>query len=484
MYSSIDCQTIQYQGEKYQIVWQPNPGPQKGFIDCKVFEILYGGARGGGKTDGCLAKLAFKAHIYNSASRAIWFRKTLPQLEDAIRRSKEIYYKLGGIYNETKKTWTMPGGGTIKFRYVMRESDIQHYIGQQYTDLVFEECTQWKEQSIVDLMRGSVRSPEGVPCQILLTGNPGGPGHNWVKSRYISPHPTGYTIIKDRNGSERVFIPSRLEHNPMLLDKDPEYKNRLKAIGNPALVKAWLEGSWDIIDGCYWDSVFSPETHIIEPFKIPLNWPIIVSFDWGYSSPSSVGIWAKSTGSSVDYKGKILSYPKGTFIRVGEIYTVEKNYDGSVKPNKGSKLKNEQQGALIGRTIKKIKDYQNRIKSLVADPSIFSEGGNESIVNKIHLGMQSEGVNLTFERAYNPDILSGLHEMLDRFQASLDKNKERPGLYVFSNCTNWIRTVPVLQRDSKNFDLIANNQEDHCCDETRYAIRERSNVYNKFEYKI
>ena len=40
------------------IAWAPQPGPQQALIECPVYEILYGGARGGGKTDGKVLNLA------------------------------------------------------------------------------------------------------------------------------------------------------------------------------------------------------------------------------------------------------------------------------------------------------------------------------------------------------------------------------------------------------------------------------------------
>ncbi len=38
--------------------WKPQEGPQKVFVDSPVFEVVYGGVRGGGKTDGALGDVA------------------------------------------------------------------------------------------------------------------------------------------------------------------------------------------------------------------------------------------------------------------------------------------------------------------------------------------------------------------------------------------------------------------------------------------
>jgi hypothetical protein len=33
------------------MTWKPQAGPQESFVTSPVFEVIYGGARGGGKTD-------------------------------------------------------------------------------------------------------------------------------------------------------------------------------------------------------------------------------------------------------------------------------------------------------------------------------------------------------------------------------------------------------------------------------------------------
>ena len=55
-------------GEKaataYTIGWEPQPGPQTALLACPVFEVFFGGARGGGKTDGMLGEWASHADLH------------------------------------------------------------------------------------------------------------------------------------------------------------------------------------------------------------------------------------------------------------------------------------------------------------------------------------------------------------------------------------------------------------------------------------
>ncbi|MDF2994488.1 MAG: putative chitinase [Xanthobacteraceae bacterium] len=53
------------------IVWRPQEGPQKALVDCPLAEVFFGGARGGGKTDGVLGKWALKEKRYRDDIAAI-----------------------------------------------------------------------------------------------------------------------------------------------------------------------------------------------------------------------------------------------------------------------------------------------------------------------------------------------------------------------------------------------------------------------------
>ena len=49
--------------------WEPQAGPQTEFVQSEVFEVVYGGARGGGKTDAVLGEFALHAHLNGAAAR-------------------------------------------------------------------------------------------------------------------------------------------------------------------------------------------------------------------------------------------------------------------------------------------------------------------------------------------------------------------------------------------------------------------------------
>jgi hypothetical protein len=432
-----------------EIVWQPQTGPQKALIDCPIPEILYGGARGGGKTDGILGKYSIKAEIYGSVFNAVFFRREMPQQDDLIERAKEIYLPLDAEWQDQKKTFRFARGGRVRFRPLESIADAEKYQGQNLTDAAVEEAGNYPDPGPIDRLHGAMRSAAGVPTQLILTANPGGAGHHWIKRRYVDPAPGGMKILKRAlpDGSEHryVFIPSKVENNRILLAKDPGYKSRLFLVGSEALVKAWLEGDWSVIEGAYFDC-WSSAKHVIAPFAVPPHWTRIMSMDWGSAKPFSVGWWAVSDGSLLT-GGR--HFPAGAMIRYREWY-------GSSSPNVGIKLTAEQLADGI-----KLREGGDKINARIADPSCWKVDGGPSIAER----MMGRGVVMM--QADNSRITGW-----DQVRARLIGD-DAPMIFCFSTCTDSIRTIPALQHDKIRAEDLDTDGEDHCADEWRYACMSR-----------
>jgi len=438
--------------------WAPQEGPQKSLIDCPVFEIMYGGARGGGKTDGMLGKFGNKQKAFGENVVGVFFRRTREDLKEAVERSKQIYGPMGAKLTNDRQ-WKFPNGARLKFEYLDRDKDADNYQGHNYTDLFFEELTHWPDPTPINKLKATLRSPHGIPCQFHATSNPGGPGHGWVKSRYIDPAPGGYKVIHEDFENPftgeiqklgRVFIPSRLTDNSFLM-KDPLYVARLQQSGSKELVRAWLEGDWDIIIGAYFDcwNEWKAKGGIIKPFAIPDHWLRFRSFDWGSSAPFSVGWWAVASEYQEQHR-----IPKGALVRYREWY-------GASAPNKGLKMTADAVAdGIRERTVEKI-SYS------VADPAIFAVDGGPSIAER----MIKHGV--TFMRADNKRVGDIGHAVgWDQVRARFEGD-DRPMMYVFDTCTDFIRTMPALQHDEKKPEDLDTTGEDHVADEVRYACMSR-----------
>jgi hypothetical protein len=294
-----------------------------------------------------------------------------------------------------------------------------------------------------------------------------------VKSFFIDPAPKGYVPIYDgESGLSRVFIPSRLEDNPILMQADPLYERRLLTLGNPELVKAWRYGEWDITFGGMFSDVWVPSRQILKPFAIPPSWTYRRAFDWGSSAPFSLGMYAISDGTPInELQGRV--FPRGSVIRFGEWYGVAKDSSGQPKANVGLTMRNTDIGRGIVERSRHYQGRQVKWSGCVADPSIFSEHGRESIYVDLQKGAREVGGVLNFERAQN-DRITGWTRMRDYLEEAAKDRPEKPGLWVFENCVNWIRTVPTLQRDESNPDDVETHGEDHIGDEQRYLILSQS----------
>jgi hypothetical protein len=289
-----------------------------------------------------------------------------------------------------------------------------------------------------------------------MTGNPGGAGHSWVRERYVSPAPQGYTPITDpKTGATRIYIPSRVTDNIILIKNDPNYIANLRQAGSDILVRAWLEGDWNIVAGGFFSDILNPDIHFIRPFEIPDTWRYRRSFDWGSAAPAALCIWAVSDGNPVpDLDGFV--FPRGSLILVKEWYTVASKDDGTLQPNQGQRLTNLALGNGVGQ-----RSLKYNFSGCVADPSIFAKPGRESIYDEMRKGAAEVGHNLILSPADNNRV-AGWQRMRDMLENAAKPVPEKAGLWIFDTCKHWIRTVPVLQRDESHPDDLDTGAEDHC----------------------
>lgn len=437
-----------------QVVWKPQTGPQEAYIQCPIFEVCFGGSRGGGKTEGSLGDWLEHASAYGPNAIGIFVRRKLTQLEEVIARSHAIFPLLGAKYREQKHEWTFPNKARLKFRYLERDIDADEYQGHSYTRVYIEEATNFPSPEPINKLRATLRSAVGVPVGLRLTCNPGGPGHSWVKDRYISPDKRGYKILRERFKNpftgeelevERVYIPSRITDNPLLMRNDPLYIARLQQQGSAMLVKAWLEGDWDIVLGAFFDC-FDSGKHVLsdEWLKlIPKDALRFAAFDWGSAKPFSVGWYAVSDGSWGLPKGAILKYREW--------------YGTTGQPNVGLKMFAE---SVAEGILEREKGEQIRYR--VADPSIFQRDGGPSIGERM----------LVKKCAFRPGD-NKRKVGWDQLRSRLMGESGTPMMYFLESCEHTIRTIPTIQHDEHDNEDVDTDSEDHAADETRYAVMSR-----------
>lgn len=440
-----------------RVIWRPQSGPQKALIDCPLPEVFFGGARGGGKTDGVLGKWALKEQRYGARFNARMFRRTAVSSEDAIERSKQIFGPLGGKFNETKSFWRMPSGGRVGFAYLDRIDDADHQQGKNLSDAWVEEVGQYPDPAPIDRLFGALRSADGVPIQLILTGNPGGVGQHWLARRYgLIPFPRSPKIVSRTlpNGAihRAAVIPSRIQDNKIMLHHDPGYIDRLQLVGSSALVRAWLDGDWSAVEGAFFDC-WSIK-NIVAPFNIPQDWTRFRSADWGFAKPFSVGWWAIAADDTMTPQGLV---PRGAIVRYREWY------GSNGTPNVGLRLTAEE----VAQGIRE-REEGDKITYAVIDPAAFAQDGGPSIAER----MWNEKVSFTpadNKRVGRAGALGGW----DMMRARIKGEDGTPRLFVFDTCMDFVRTVPVLQHDHTRAEDLDTESEDHVADEARYACLSR-----------
>lgn len=437
--------------EKKLLAWKAQEGPQTALLECKVEDIFYGGARGGGKTDGLLGDFLAHAGRYGKNARGILFRRTLEELADVIRRAREIYKALGWKYNETKHEFTAPNGATLRLRYLDVDADADNYQGHQYTWEGFDELGNWPDPAPIDKLWGCLRSAAGVPCVRRSTGNPGGPGHGWVRKRYIDHGP--WKIVTWRPVEEKpeltitsVFIPSRLEDNPLLMQGDPQYEARLYVAGGPALARAWRFGDWDVLAGQYFD-LFDVSQHVVRRGMYALEpwhtkW---LSMDWGYNDQSVIH-WHR-----IDEEKRVVTYR--------ELATNGKTPDLLGKMIYDACPKNDA-GELI-----------EHYSAFYLSPDAFHKRSSErTIADELYDGAMRMIPRPT---KADDDRVGGWQLMYQLLQSGHWKIDEF--------CAHLIDAIPLMVRDAKDPNDIAPSKFDHPPDSARYGLKTKLKSHSEPE---
>lgn len=466
--------------DRLPVVWKPQDGSQLIFVDCPIQEVLFAGTRGGcGKTDALLfTYLRFVNKGYGANWRGIIFRHSYPQLRDIINKSQRWIPKIfpKAKYNKSRHIWVFPESEELIFNYITNEKDLAAYQGHEYPFIGFEELTNWRDNTCYEGMKICNRSADpNVPRFMRATCNPLGKGHSWVKDYFIDAAPPE-VVFTSQQGLQRCWIKGDVLENKILLKADPTYIQKLQSIPDPNKRAAWLEGRWDIVAGGAFSDAWEQFTHVIKSFDIPKQWYIDRSFDWGFSRPFSVGYWAESDGvTPAIIDGKYKYYPKGTLFRIAEYYGC------TGVPNQGMRLTPRQIADNI-ITFEKQHLSNYTINEGDADPSIFEESrgksiagqmGNEYVTMTIHgRTIQKFIQGITFNRGNNKpgSRASGFNLLYQLFTAAKAVPQELPGLFVFDNCRDFIRTVPNLPLDEKKLDDVDTTAEDHIYDETRYSV--------------
>jgi hypothetical protein len=468
-----------------RIIWAPFPGSQQAVLQCPLFEVLYCGTRGPGKTQTMLMDFAQHIGQFGPDWRGVIFRQSFPMLSDIVAKTRKTFTALfpDASFNEQKMQWRWPGGEELLLRHMENPSDYYAFHGHAYPFIGWEELTTWPDDQCYRMMMSCSRSARpGMPRKYRATTNPYGVGHNWVRSRFnINKLPPGQFIsppVTVPGEPKRVAIHGSLKENLVLMYSDPEYVEKLRiAARNPAELAAWEEGTWEIVSGGMFDDVWDSRIHIIGQINTKNKaLRLSRSFDWGSSRPFSVGWWAEVMEDITIPTLFSGQFPQSRSFRRGDLIRVNEWYGFTGTPNEGLRMPAREIAEGIRDRERRWFPGQ-RVNAGPADNAIFDKINTNSIAED----MEAVGVHWSRADKSAGSRRLGWEKLRAMMKAAKNPERTEPGLFVTDNCAQFIRTVPSLPRDPSDMDDVNTAAEDHIGDEVRYRVFSRA---MRFQEKV
>lgn len=437
------------------------PKQRKALYASEVTPVLfYGGAKGGGKSYLIRARQVIRRLKYPN-TKGLIVRKTYPELlSNHIRQFFKEYPIVKKWFNKSEKAIYWPNGSITEFSYLKNTDDVYTYQGREYEDIDIDEITQ-HEETVFKILRSSNRTINpNIKPTMLLTGNPGGVGHGWVKRIFIDRN------FKDNeNPKDFDFIPAKVQDNAALMENDPAYIKRLDDLPEH-LRRAYKEGNWDIFAGQVFEFMPTKDGkpyHVIRPQPLPEYSTKFISIDWGGNAPVAIGWYA------------VINQLTKDGLKFQRIWKYKELYYGIQNELSAAEdFKSRTEMNFTDKNVAKIIAQKGIADYAVGDPSMGAKKprhvglAGKSVMESMNEYWSDHDIPLTIKKGDN-DRKNGLDRVRYWFSEAPDG---KPYYQIFDTCYNTIRTYPLLIY-KEGEDDVDTTIEDHIYDCDRYAFMSR-----------
>ncbi len=423
----------------------PYSAEQKFFHSCTAQEIFFGGAAGPGKTIALLCEGL--RQIDRPAYHAVFFRRSFPELAQAQEFAEELFPLHNARYNSSQHLWTFPSGARYKLAYCERDKDKLRYQGHAFSYIAWDELSQYPNDSVYTYLFTRLRPLKQAPDirqYVRAASNPGGPGHSWVKERFIEDaKPFERRRIYTPNGHwyERVYVPATLDSNDILLKaRNREYETMILSHPDPEIRRALRFGDWSVASGVLFSEV--REGVHRQPERAPARHTTKeIALDWGHEH-WAVALW------------------------------IEQEEDLHARVYR-EHVRNHQPPAVFAREVVS-RSANELIRRAVLDPAAWAtpQDGGPSPAEQMEPIFREAGIHLEQATKGKDSIFHGISTLHTWFWPD---RTDGPLLVLMDNCRQLWRELTAIVRGEPpaDIELPAPGQRDDCLAALRYWAQSR-----------
>lgn len=438
-------------------------------------EVLGAGSAGPGKTWTLLAdpypqiraehdRCEQKDHPFpldwgHSKGWALHLRRTLPMLKQSIIRTQRMFPQIDpqAKWQADENTWIFSSGYRFQFGHCKDAGSWITYIGNEYTHIGYDELIQFDEEQYSQI-NTRLRTDDPVLSQMLKIRAMSNPAMemeaqdsfalvdpHWVRNYFVVPAPAGKVELKyeydlpdgGRGVRTRMYLPATIHDNPNKAFVAQYIKN---LAAKPRHIReALLSGNWFYTVGSYYGERWNERIHTCAPFRIPEDWPIFRSMDWGFKHYGCIHWWTLGEDDNL-YCIRELMFLGKKDVEVAKM------------------VRQSEEGMGLWR------DGRSSISG-PADTQLWEQRGATGrsmgatfLAMGVHWAKADKGKS----RQRNAELLLG----------RLDDHRDgttTPGIVFFRTCVNAIRTIPMILTDKNKTWLPMDGGDDHAHDSTLYA---------------